>query len=73
MRGGAAQFHAAAEANRRLHWMKKPKDERTIDRFAEALSETGSVAKSARATDIKYEYGRALLKRIRAKLGEQAR
>jgi hypothetical protein len=52
------------------HWQHKPRDERTIERFAEALSETGKVALAAKAIGITPLYGRTLLARIKAKLGK---
>jgi len=64
---------AALAANRACHWSHKPRDERTIDRFAEALAEHGSTNEAAKATGITKDYARALLARIRARLGAQAR
>lgn len=43
-----------------------------LDRFAESLAETGDVKATAAALGMSYEYGNALLQRIRKKLGGQA-
>lgn len=64
---------AALEANRKCHWSHKPRDDRTIERFAEALAEHGKTNEAAQAIGITKDYARALLARIRAQLGEQAR
>ena len=64
---------AARAAQSKLHWSHKPRDERTIERFAQAISETGSTNEASKAIGITKDYGRALLARIRTHLGEQAR
>ena len=66
-------MNAATAANRARHWSHKPHDERTIERFAEALSECGKVAVASRQIGITPDYGRVLLKRIKARMGDQAR
>ena len=43
-----------------------------IDHFAEALSETGSVAQAAERIGISRDYGRCIYKRIRRKIGWQS-
>jgi hypothetical protein len=45
---------------------------REMDRFAEALSETGTVAAAARAVGVCYEHGKKLYRQICAELGPQA-
>lgn len=63
---------AALAANRKLHWSRKPRDDRTIERFAEALSIHGTVKDAAKATGITKDYARALLARLKRLLGPQA-
>ncbi len=65
-------MNKGAKANLDCHWMNKPAEDRTINRFAQALSVSGSISQAARDTGINYEYGRALFKRIKRKLGSQA-
>lgn len=45
----------------------------TLDRFAEALSEHGSIPRAAAEANIHPSRGYQLFARIRAELGEQAR
>jgi hypothetical protein len=47
--------------------------ETALDRFAEALSETGEVASAAARIGVSKEYGKAMLQRLRKRLGWQAR
>lgn len=47
--------------------------DRLIDRFAEALSECGSIRESARLACCSTDSGRTMFKRIRKRLGPQAR
>lgn len=52
---------------------RKPRGTRVIDRFAQALSETGDVATAAAQLGIKRCYADNLLSTIRKQLGAQAR
>lgn len=57
-----------------MAWGKtKPRGTRVIDRFAQALSETGDVPSAAEAIGIKRGYANALFALIRKQLGDQAR
>lgn len=49
------------------------KRETTLDRFAEALAETGEVATAAASIGVSKDYGKAMLQRLRKRLGWQAR
>lgn len=60
-------------AQRRVARVKRlPRGERTIDRFAGALAETGSVRAASAMIGVNYPYGKALLQRVRKELGWQA-
>lgn len=52
---------------------RKPRGTRVIDRFAQALSETGDVPSAADRVGIKRGYANSLFARIRQELGGQAR
>lgn len=57
-----------------MAWGKrKPRGTRVIDKFAEALSETGDVRAAAARIGIKVPYAHNLFSMIRRELGEQAR
>lgn len=45
----------------------------SLDRFAELLAEGLTVAEAAKRMGVTYEYGNAMLQRIRKRLGGQAR
>ena len=51
----------------------KPRGTRVIDRFAEALAETGDVPTAAAMVGIKRGYANSLFHRIKCELGSQAR
>lgn len=53
-------------------WRKKPRGTRTIDRFAEALSECGDVPTAARKLGLNRDYANSLFAKIRKELGSQA-
>lgn len=50
----------------------KPRGTRVIDRFAEALAETGDVPSAAAALGIDRNYANSLFATIRKQLGPQA-
>lgn len=51
---------------------RKPRGTRVIDRFAEALSETGDVRAAADRLGINRDYANSLFALIRKQLGTQA-
>lgn len=51
----------------------KPRGTRVIDRFAEALAETGDVPAAAAVLGINRDYANSLFATIRKQLGRQAR
>lgn len=51
----------------------EPRGTRVIDRFAEALAETGDVPAAAAKLGIKRDYANSLFATIRKQLGAQAR
>jgi hypothetical protein len=57
-----------------MPWGRRlPRGTRVIDRFADALAETGDVPAAAERVGIKRGYANALFARIRKELGGQAR
>lgn len=56
-----------------MAWGKrKPRGTRVIDRFAQALAETGDVPTAAARLGLNRDYANSLFARIRKELGEQA-
>ena len=56
-----------------MTWRRtKPRGTRVIDRFAEALAETGDVAAAAARIGIKRNYANTLFSKICRQLGVQA-
>lgn len=63
---------AHAESLRRAHAANHAKGQASLDRFAEALAETGTVAAAAESIGISMKYAERLFTRIRRDLGWQA-
>ena len=56
-----------------MPFRRKPRGTRVMDRFAEALAETGDVPAAAARVGIKRGYANALFAKIRRELGRQAK
>lgn len=50
---------------------KKPRGTRTIDKFAQALSETDDVQAAARQLELNPDYARSLFSQIQFQLGRE--
>jgi hypothetical protein len=56
-----------------MPFRRKPRGTRVIDRFAEALAETGDVPAAAAMLGLNRDYANSLFARIRKELGSRAR
>lgn len=62
-----------SEGGPRKGYVPKNRRKPSLDRFADALAESGSVSIAAERVGVSRTYGNALLQRIRKDLGWQAR
>jgi hypothetical protein len=68
--GTASLFDTRPAARKRRHYTRQAQD--TLDRFADRLAEHGDPVKAAAQIGKSASYGRALLQRLRDRLGWQA-